>query len=252
MTGVQTCALPILHQNLVGYLSIRSIRKADMIVVQNEWMRKACAEKARVDASKIRVLSQTSESLPRIGRFVLSESSRSVFFYPATAKSYKNHELFLEAALILNNNCKYKFSVVMTLVGDETKKIRKIRDQAKSKGLGFEFRRTMSRSAVFDMYTKSILVFPSLLETVGLPLVEAKAAGTIILAYDAEYSRDVLTGYSDAYFFKDAEGLAGLMRECLDGSLKYYRGIDRTIPVGESWASIIQDFVTMTIERDNK
>lgn len=42
------------------------------------------------------------------------------------------------------------------------------------------------------MYAKSILVFPSHIETLGLPLLEARAAGCRIVASDIAAAREAL------------------------------------------------------------
>ena len=45
-------------------------------------------------------------------------------------------------------------------------------------------------------------MFPSYIETIGLPLLEAKAAGTWILAADCLYARDMVGDYEKAEFFE--------------------------------------------------
>ncbi|MCU6356712.1 glycosyltransferase, partial [Morganella morganii] len=57
------------------------------------------------------------------------------------------------------------------------------------------------RSMVFYLYANSdFILFPSLLETYGLPLEEAKLMRKKIIVSDLEYSRDVLYNYDDVIF----------------------------------------------------
>ncbi|EGQ9181966.1 glycosyltransferase family 4 protein, partial [Vibrio parahaemolyticus] len=65
--------------------------------------------------------------------------------------------------------------------------------------------------ALIEQYKKaSFLVFPSYLETYGLPLAEAATLGKPILSADLPYSRDVLKGYSGVKFisYNSAESWA--------------------------------------------
>ena len=57
-------------------------------------------------------------------------------------------------------------------------------------------------------------VFPSYIETIGLPLLEARSVGARILAADCRYARDLVGDYQKAEFFEmfDAERLYRLMR----------------------------------------
>lgn len=240
-----------LHQNVIGYLSIRSIKRADLVVVQNEWMRKACAEKANVDESKIKVLKQVFVVPDKVKRFEPSMKAFRTFFYPATLKSYKNHRMLLEGAGLAKRRSAIDPKIVLTLDETEAEKVHKLKTLSISFDLDTEFRGSISREDVLRLYGQSILVFPSLLETVGLPLVEAKATGSIILAYDAEYSRDVLKNYSDAHFFNDANSLATLLARCMEGQMEYAGGIEYGELNGQKWAEIVEEFAQKTHERIN-
>ena len=51
------------------------------------------------------------------------------------------------------------------------------------------------------MYTDSILLFPSYVESFGLPLLEAKMTGTPIVASDCPFSKEILKNYNKKVFF---------------------------------------------------
>ena len=59
----------------------------------------------------------------------------------------------------------------------------------------------ISREEVFEKYCNSILVFPSYIETVGLPLLEAKKCNTPIIASDTAFSHELLDSYDNVNFF---------------------------------------------------
>lgn len=58
----------------------------------------------------------------------------------------------------------------------------------------------MKREVVFEMYSKSVLVFPSFVESFGMPLLEARMSNSVILASDQNFSREILKDYNNAYF----------------------------------------------------
>lgn len=92
-----------------------------------------------------------------------------------------------------------------------------------------------------EEYCKSALIFPSYIETVGLPLVEAMSVGAVILAADCEYAHEVLDGYENAFLFdpfKPAE-LAGLMNSCIDKRITRTINIDEKIPGMSSWHRLV-------------
>ena len=73
-------------------------------------------------------------------------------------------------------------------------------------------------SCLKEYYQKSVLLFPSYLETAGLPLLEAKAYGAQIIAADCRYAQSVLCGYEDVCYFHpdDSHDLAGIMRTYIE------------------------------------
>lgn len=73
----------------------------------------------------------------------------------------------------------------------------------------------LTKDEVYDFYQKSILLFPSYIETVGLPLLEAKKHHAPIIAANLDYAREVLNDYDKVKYFNpdDPEKLAMLMYE---------------------------------------
>ena len=67
------------------------------------------------------------------------------------------------------------------------------------------------------------MLFPSYLETFGLPVLEAKNMKAIVFASDMPFCHEILDGYENAYFYKidDKEKLASYMKGVILGELKY-------------------------------
>lgn len=210
-----------IYQHIIGRMMIKSIRKANKVIVQTEWMKQACLKKAEVSKDKIDVI------LPQVNNLIKkffqpNKESLSTFFYPASEFTYKNHKLIVDACKKLNkgNN---NFKVIFTLKGDENDYISQIYKEVEENQLPIEFIGSISRIQVFDFYARTVLLFPSYIETFGLPLLEAKLHRTIILASDCSFSHEILDGYQNAYFFNpfDSNMLSELIKKVIEQNINY-------------------------------
>lgn len=210
------------YQNIIGPMIMRSIKKADTVIVQTEWMKKACVEKACVCEKKIQVTPPKITSRP-IDFFKPNKETFSTFFYPASALSYKNHTVILEACNTLLKQGGKKFRVIFTMHGNENKYAKNLKKQVQNERLPIEFTGSLTREEVFEQYTRSVLLFPSYIETFGLPLLEARIHKSVILASDCSFSREILEGYKNVHFFNpfDAERLSDLMSTSINLTMPY-------------------------------
>jgi glycosyltransferase involved in cell wall biosynthesis len=134
--------------------------------------------------------------------------------YPAYPRSFKNCELLIEAMRVLP-----ELELTLTFRGDETRYARKIRRLAEGMG-NVRFAGFLSRAELEHEYARAdALVFPSKLETWGLPLSEFRAYGKPIFAARLPYTREVLDGYARSAFFTSTEELVDLLKA-------WYRGED--------------------------
>jgi len=201
-----------ISQNIIGRLIVRSIRKADEIIVQTNWMKEACSEKAKVNPGKIRV--EPPELNIEIKKYFSGEeSSLRTFFYPASPSAYKNHKIILEACKKLKELGIDDYRVVLTLNGHENKYALELYEAARQNGLPIEFIGSLKREEVYEWYSKSVLIFPSYIETFGLPLLEAKLHKAPIIASNTAFSREILGDYENVWFFEpfDADELCEIM-----------------------------------------
>ena len=197
------------YQNIIGKNIMKSIKRADHVIVQTNWMKKKCIEQLKVSREKIEV------KPPKINievkkRFKKTKESMSTFFYPAGGSIYKNHKLIIDACLALKEEGINDYKVIFTLKGDENGHIAYLNNIVEKNELPISFNGNLTREKVFDFYTKATLIFPSYIETVGLPLLEAKMHGTPIIASDCAFSKEILDGYEKVEFTDpfDAEDLA--------------------------------------------
>lgn len=189
-----------IYQNVLSRIIYKSVIKADKVIVQTEWMKKACVEKLKADEHKIEVMPPKIQVLVK-KYFEPTHDSLTTFFYPASGVVFKNHKLIIEACLKLRELGIKNYEIIFTLKGDENKNTSILFKKAKESKLPITFIGNLSREQVFDYYSKSTLLFPSYIETVGLPLIEAKMHRTPILAADCPFSHEILDGYDKISYF---------------------------------------------------
>ena len=150
------------------------------------------------------------------------------FFYPTSNALYKNIECIQKASSILEHHG-ISHHITMTLPPQYSE------NHITCTG-------RIPHDEVMDSYQKSTLIFPSYIDTFGYPLAEARLAGTIVLASDTAFSREVLDGYENAYFFDPFQPneLANLMVSVIDGTIQ--KKIPQNLPHDEppGWKQVIQ------------
>lgn len=189
------------YQNIISKSIFRSLRKVDMTIVQTQWMKDALVKKAGVDVDKI-VIQQPDIKCNNIRRFVDCPENRKRIFYPATSFAYKNHIVLLKALSYIQKIKNVEYEVILTIKPEENRYTKFLYKYANDHNLKIKFNGPVPREKVFEMYAKSILVFPSYVESFGLPLLEAKMSGTYVVASDCPFCREILNGYDKAYFFE--------------------------------------------------
>ena len=207
--GITEDFMAWVYQNIMSRMIFDSVRKANSIIVQTQWMKEACVEKIKVSPSKINVI-QPVVNITIKKSYKQENEANKLFFYPASAIAYKNHTIIIEAVKHLKQKGIDNFRVVLTLEGHENKAIEKMFQEAQTQALPIEFIGKIPLNEVYDYYSQSILIFPSYIETFGLPMLEAKLHGSPILASDCAFSHEILDGYNQAEFFDpfDIDALA--------------------------------------------
>lgn len=219
------------YQHVIGAFIKRSIRHADRTVVQTQWMREAILEGLGVESDRVEWIP------PDLDQPCLSDVRREpdpcAFVYPTSRHIYKNNGCVYQACGLLRQQGMDRFTVTMTLNSAPDPNVRTIG--------------RVSRAEVLDLLATSTLVFPSFVETYGLPLAEARALGGLVLAADLPYAREVLAGYANAYFFnpESPEELAALMREVLNGGIRRVGSVNSDEPargsdVGTGWHRLVR------------
>jgi glycosyltransferase involved in cell wall biosynthesis len=161
---------------------------ADKYIVQTTSIQRAVEKKLSVP-SVVRPF--TPYNQPR--QSSRENQNRYDFIYVASGEPHKNHHHLIRAwihlahegirpslALTLNEK---KFGQLCDWIARVTHDYR----------LGVTNLGELKRTDIVSLYPNCrALIYPSLLETIGLPLIEARAAGIAIVAAELDYVRDVL------------------------------------------------------------
>lgn len=178
-------------------------KKNTIFVVQTNWMREALCSQSNIDERRVHVIKPDiylSDAV--ITRYHEAPiKSEQILLYPATPLFYKNHLLILSSLSHLKREgkiCNIKFQV--TFKDNEYPQF-----SAKVKELELTNHVTYLGSIPYEeliskYHSADIVLFPSYVETFGLPLIEGASLGKPVLCSDLPYSQDVLGGYSGATF----------------------------------------------------
>lgn len=214
-------------QYIIGFLIKLSAKKADKVFVQTEWMREAVAKTTGIPKEKILT------SFPDVQLFDAEEKEifdSKRFFYPTGKAIYKNINSIVSACNLLNDEGMDDFEVRLTLPeGAVNHKNIKCIDYVSREQLELE-------------YHSSTLIFPSYIESLGLPLLEARSCKCVVLASDMPFSHECLKDYSNAYFFNPfkPEELAELMKQVILGEIIIKTDVINSFKKENGWEKVIK------------
>jgi len=117
--------------------------------------------------------------------------SKHDFIYISNGPKHKNHKTLLKAWVVLANQ-KIFPKLTLTLPIDNKEEIDNINNLIETYHIRVENLGYIDLSEVLKLYLSAkALIFPSLIESYGLPLVEARLVGLPILAPELVYVREV-------------------------------------------------------------
>lgn len=175
------------YKNVYPFFVNLFLKKDAKIYVQLEFIKDGFARKFKHPKELIGVY------CPAVNVPTETESSETVtsdvlrLLYPAMPHFYKNHRIISEALKITDANVEILFTIPPNNQNGRDERIKLI-------GL-------QPYEHVCELYRScDALLFPSYIETFGLPLLEAAMTGMPIIAADLPYAREVLKGYEGVIF----------------------------------------------------
>lgn len=211
-----------IYQKIMSKLIIKTLSSQDLIIVQNNWMKKMLSEEYTIPVEKIKIENNNLKvAFPQNGKKRI-ENNNKIFFYPANAMIYKNHEVIVKACKHLKKDNINNYKVVLTLTGSENRSIKRLRKIALKENLPIEFLGYLNKEKLEYYYKKSILLFPSYIETVGLPLIECQQYSSPIICSNYEFAINVTNSYKYVKYFNPEDDLElfKLMRMKINSTYK--------------------------------
>jgi hypothetical protein len=141
--------------------------------------------------SKIRILSFfNDESYLNLNQN--TKSNVKCFVYVADGQPQKNHLFLLQAWKILFDKYDIKTKLILTVSNAYPKLIFKI-NRLREAGLNIENLGLIQHENMLKVYNSvDYLIYPSLIESFGLPLIEAASLGCDVIAIEKKYVSDVI------------------------------------------------------------
>lgn len=206
------------------YLYRINIRKNDYLIVQQNWLRIAFSKMFAIDKTKVIVFPPHS----REEREQISVAhDKFTFFFPSLARPFKNFEIIGEAVKLLNAEGIYDFKVVMTLDGKENSYAAWVYKKY-HKYTNIDFVGLLKPEQMLEYYARTdVLIFPSKLETWGLPISEFIPYHKPIIVSDLLYAHETCAGSRLTAFFdpENARELARLMKETILGQYASFTAV---------------------------
>lgn len=227
------------------------IHKNKRFVVQQNWIGKGISNKYNLPLNQILlfkpigIITQNQDEL-KIGLTNEDQNGKFILFYPTRAYGYKNIEIICDALDILWRNYSIK-NIELRITLDEGENSYAKFLKKKYRQLPIVWLGAISREEVESNYKDtSVLVFPSRLETWGLPLTEFAKYKKPVFAIDLGYVHETLQGYPYLAFFKpnDVNRLVELLKDSIDKKdVAYYRFSEyqnNDIESVKSWEELLE------------
>ena len=223
-----------------------NIRSNRYLIVQQNWLREGFSRMFGLDKGKYIVAPPQRKQADVTPEEIRKD--RFTFFYASTPDCHKNFEALCEAARLLEQEVgEAVFKVVLTLSGKENRYSCWLYERW-CNVRSIEFAGFMSRERLYGYYKfADCFVFPSKVETWGLPItefIEASGDKPMLLA-DLPYAHETAAGASQVCFFNpsDPKELKERMKELIQDkcvALASVPKLEIEEPKAESWKELFE------------
>lgn len=237
------------------YLYRINIKRNAYVIIQQNWIRNAFWKMYKVNTIVAYPI-QSKYSFKPINESVDHlniDFGKVTFFFPSIPRLFKNFETLCEAGKILEKTNK-NFEVILTLNGTENKYALEIFEKYKHVKC-LKFIGIQKRNIIQILYNNvNCLIFPSKLETWGLPISEFKVFDKTILVSDLPYAHENIGNYDKVKFFDplNANQLASYMQMFIENTLVFDKPgiITPDFPFFDSWDNLLPFLITQAQERN--
>ena len=237
-----------LFANLTKFAYRINVRRNNYMVVQQDWFREGLSKKTGFPKEHI-VVAPPAFSIPEYDLSV-ERAAVPTFIYPATPDCHKNFETLCEAARILQQEVgENRFQVILTLNGTENKYSSWLKknwgDVSSVYFAGFQKKEDLVRL----IETSTALVFPSRIESWGLPISEYIPTAKPMLLADLAYAHETSEGAGKVAFFdpSDPVGLSMMMKKLIHDDESFLSPVQKKVtepPYASDWDELFNLLLT--------
>lgn len=224
-----------LYKHFYLYFVKRTIGPKTRFVVQTKFIKDNLVNRLRIDESRVSICFPDVDvpEADEVKEYPFPKDEVSLVF-PSLYSPHKSHATIVKAIGVLQNNNEELLKnvrIYFTVGNDEAPNL-----VALIKELGVEDKFFMMGRLPYEttlsLYKSAdALLFPSTMETLGLPLIEAAAFGLPILVADVPYAHEVMEGYEGVRFAKaeDENDWANEIEKIIKNCVKYssFKPIDK-------------------------
>ena len=233
------------------------LKREKWVIVQQEWLRDKFLKMFPFLSLSNVVVALPKSLHPEIPDLRVPGEGKKRFIYAAYGDVHKNFECLCRAAELLENEgFGGTFCVDMT-IGPEDNLYCKWLYKKWGHIPSLNFTGFMPREELYRHYGEAdCLVFPSQVETWGLPVSEFGVSGKPMLLSDRPYAHETSRGCSRTAFFDpdDPKALAHMMRRIIEGDVTVVKPNPvQPIkePKAESWADLFKILLSSGEKDDN-
>lgn len=199
-----------------------NVHRNRYLIVQQRWLREKLSRLLGVDRGKF-IVFPPQKYFPVIPDGKPNEVK--TFSFVSTPDCHKNFETLCEAARLLEKRVgRGRFRVVLTISGKENRYSRWLLKRWGDVS-SIEFRGFVNQPELIDLYSSTdCLVFPSRVETWGLPVTEFMQTGRPLILADLPYAHETSAGADKVAFFpaEDARALSRKMESFINGDFTIF------------------------------
>jgi glycosyltransferase involved in cell wall biosynthesis len=188
-----------LFSKFYTYLHQINIKKNTAVIVQQQWIKEEFEKRYNIQNVIISNPDFTEETTRDK---IELEKDKIHFFYPSFPRTFKNFELIFEMIPLLDKSVREKVKFHFTTIKDNPNKYAQYLFENYNSLEEVVFLEQISRAELLKYYNSvNCIIFPSKLETWGLPISEAKAFKKPILLANLPYAKESVGNYDLVSFF---------------------------------------------------
>jgi len=228
---------------LYQYLYRLNIHANRFLIVQQSWIRTDFSKRFHFLKDRIIVARPVERDGSNKVQTDRNPSSAFTFIYPSYPRVFKNFQIVCEAVALLEKEGFNNIKVLLTIDGTENKYSAYITKKFAHLQC-VEFRGILPPEKMESFYQEAdCLLFPSKLETWGLPISEFMPFEKPMIISDLPYAYETASGASQVALFNpdDARSLADRMKEIASDDLSHFKPVKPIKidePVVDDWVGL--------------